>query len=72
VGASGDRRFYLVDERGRMVNGKQLGELSAVVADYAAHEQALTMTFPGGSIVRDRIEAGSTRPSRCRSVSMAR
>ncbi|MFP5380278.1 MAG: MOSC N-terminal beta barrel domain-containing protein, partial [Vicinamibacteria bacterium] len=29
-----DRRFYLVDERGRMVNGKQLGMLNEVVADY--------------------------------------
>jgi uncharacterized protein YcbX len=30
TGASEDRRFYLVDDRGRMVNGKQLGSLNEV------------------------------------------
>jgi uncharacterized protein YcbX len=63
-GAPGDRRFYLIDERGRMVNGKQLGPLSAVVADYAADEHALTLTFPDGSIVVDRIEAGEDMTTR--------
>jgi uncharacterized protein YcbX len=74
-GAPGDRRFYLIDERGRMVNGKQLGGLSAVVADYAADEHALTLTLPDGSIVRDRIEAGEelttrfySRPRRSRLI----
>src|ERR1035437_9407795 len=63
-GARGDRRFYVIDERGRMVNGKQLGELTAVVADYAADEHALTLSFPDGSIVRDRIEAGDELTTR--------
>ncbi len=32
AGAIGDRRFFVIDERSRMLNGKQIGELQAVVA----------------------------------------
>jgi uncharacterized protein YcbX len=32
-GARGNRSFYLIDERERMVNGKQVGALKAVDAD---------------------------------------
>ena len=63
-GARGDRRFYVIDERGRMVNGKQLGELSAVVADYLEDENALTLTFPDGSIMRDRVQSGEELTTR--------
>jgi uncharacterized protein YcbX len=72
-GARGDRRFYVIDERGRMVNGKQVGELTSVIADFAADEHALTLTFPDGSIWRDRVEVGPelttrfySRPRRAR------
>ena len=33
-GAAGDRRFFLVDDRGRMVNSKVLGMLHTVSAGY--------------------------------------
>jgi uncharacterized protein YcbX len=46
-GAPGNRCFYLVDARGRMVNGKQLGALSGVVGDYDAPAGTLSLTFPG-------------------------
>ena len=32
AGATDDRRFYVVDDRGWMVNGKRIGALSTVVA----------------------------------------
>ena len=48
-GVADDRRFYLVDERGRMVNGKQLGGLHEVVATIDGAELALA--FPDGSTV---------------------
>jgi uncharacterized protein len=56
-GVPENRRFYLIDARDRMLNGKQLGELSTVVADYAHAERRLTLTFPDG-----RVLAGEIRP----------
>lgn len=50
-----NRRFYLVDERNRMVNGKQIGPLSAVVAAYDHQRGALGLTFPDGEVVEARI-----------------
>jgi uncharacterized protein YcbX len=49
AGVAEDRRFYLVDERGRMVNGKQLGGLNEVVATLDGDELALA--FPDGTRV---------------------
>lgn len=70
-GMRDDRRFYLVDERSRMVNGKQLGALSAVVADYHHDDRRLTLTFPTGAVVTDEVAVGAqidvrffSRPSR--------
>ena len=48
-GVADDRRFYLVDERGRMVNGKQTGALQEVVATLGDDE--LTLAFPDGTRV---------------------
>jgi uncharacterized protein YcbX len=48
AGARGDRRFFVIDERGRMVNGKQFGELQSVVASYDEEAAVLTLVFPGG------------------------
>ncbi len=45
-GAAGDRRFYVIDDRANMVNGKQIGGLCAVVPDYDAVTGTLTLTFP--------------------------
>ncbi|MBW3608024.1 MAG: MOSC domain-containing protein [Actinobacteria bacterium] len=54
TGVPEDRRFYLVDERGRMINGKQLGALNEVVATLEGDELALA--FPGGSRVTGPLE----------------
>jgi uncharacterized protein len=56
-GVRNDRRFYLVDERGRMVNGKHLGALNAVGADLD-DEERLTLTFPDGAVVAGGVEQG--------------
>jgi uncharacterized protein YcbX len=55
-GASDDRRFYLVDDRGWMVNGKRLGALSTVVPEY--YDGALALTFSGGEVVRGEVQLG--------------
>jgi uncharacterized protein YcbX len=58
TGVSEDRRFYLVDERGRMVNGKQLGTLNEVVAVYEHDARTLALTFPDGTRVAGAVEPG--------------
>ena len=47
AGVADDRRFYLVDERDRMVNGKQLAGLNEIVATLDGDELALA--FPDGT-----------------------
>ena len=53
-----DRRFFLVDDRGRMVNGKQLGTLNEIVGDYDHAARMLALTFPDGSRVANAVEPG--------------
>lgn len=57
-GAVGDRRFYLVDERGRVVNSKQLANLNEVVASYDDAKRQLELRFPGDRQVAGTIELG--------------
>jgi len=75
AGARDNRRFYLIDERSRMVNGKQLGPLSAVVADYHHDSRRLTLTFPTGTMITGEVKTGAevdvrffSRPTRGRLV----
>ncbi len=63
-GARGNRSFYVIDERDRMINGKQSGELQAVIADYTASERELTLTFPDGTVVGGQIEHGESLSTR--------
>lgn len=58
LGARRNRAFYVLDERDRMVNGKQIGELQAVATRYADGE--LTLRFPAGTIAHDRVRYGET------------
>ncbi len=48
-GARGNRRFFLIDERDRMINAKPLGELQTIVAECV--DNVLTLTFPDGQSV---------------------
>jgi uncharacterized protein YcbX len=57
-GALDDRRFYLVDERARMVNGKQLGPLTEVSAAYRHADRELVLRFPDGTRVAATVELG--------------
>jgi uncharacterized protein len=58
TGARGDRAFYVVDDRGRMVNGKVVRNLQVVVPDYDPDTQELRLTFPDGSHVEGRVAHG--------------
>lgn len=58
-GVREDRRFYLVDERGRMVNGKRCGELHGVIADYDHAARTLALIFPDGSVAEGPVQTGA-------------
>jgi hypothetical protein len=55
-GAAGNRRFFVVDERDRMINSKVLGSLQTVVASLDGAR--LTLEFPDGSMVDGQVELG--------------
>jgi hypothetical protein len=55
-GARGNRRFFVADESGRMVNGKVIGEFQTVVATCA--DDRLALTFPDGRTIASTIELG--------------
>ncbi len=58
-GPRGDRRFYLVDERNRLVNNKgRRGPLQLVHARFADESMKLTLLFADGREVGGRIEPG--------------
>ena len=74
-GVPEDRRFYLVDERGRMMNGKQLGALNEIVADYDHAARTLALRFPDGGRVAGAVELGEpiatrfySRPAQAREL----
>src|SRR5436305_385693 len=54
-GVREDRRFLLVDDRDRMINGKHAGELTALVADYSEADRRLRVEFPGGQVIEDVV-----------------
>jgi uncharacterized protein YcbX len=57
-GIPGDRRFYLLDDRGRMINGKHSGALHEITAELDDAQDVLTLAFPSGHRVSARIIAG--------------
>lgn len=59
AGVQENRRFFLIDGEGRMLNGKQLGSLQAVVADYSTSERTLALSIPGQPEVRGVVETGA-------------
>jgi len=57
-GVEGDRRFWLVDSGGRLVNDKRLGRLVQVRADWDEATRRLALGFPDGEIVEGVVEPG--------------
>lgn len=58
IGATDDRRFFLITEEGRMVNARRLRKLSAVIARYDPERHWLTMLFPDGKAVEGPVQLG--------------
>lgn len=57
-GVHENRRFYLIDERDRMINSKIEGKLQTVIADYSDPDRRLKLTFPDGRSVEGTVRAG--------------
>jgi uncharacterized protein YcbX len=53
-----NRRFHLVDDRGRLVNGKRRGPLVQVRPDYDEAAGTLALHFPDGTTVADEVAVG--------------
>ena len=64
TGVVEDRRFYLINDRARMVNGKQLGTLNEIVAAYDHAARSLELTFPDGTRVAGAVELGERLATR--------
>jgi uncharacterized protein YcbX len=58
TGIATDRAFFLIDEGGRMVNGKALGELVRVTGHVDDPPTSLTVRFPDGSLVSGHVVLG--------------
>lgn len=63
-GVREDRRFYVIDERDRMVNAKLVGALQTVIADYSDAERTLRLTLPDGRVVDGDIRLGDAVTTR--------
>jgi uncharacterized protein YcbX len=57
-GVRGDRRFYLVSERGRLVSNKDHGPLQLVRSDYDEKTDELSLRLPDGRVVTAAVERG--------------
>ena len=57
-GVRGDRQFYFVTDRGRLVSNKDYGPLQLVRAEYDADADALSLRFPDGDVVAGEVTRG--------------
>jgi uncharacterized protein YcbX len=58
LGARGNRAFYVIDEKRRLMNGKGSGRMQAVVPEYDVDAGELTLSFPSGQVVSGHVEYG--------------
>ena len=57
-GVAHNRRFYVIDDRNRMVNSKIVGALQTVIADYSHADRTLRLSLPDGRVVEGEIRLG--------------
>jgi uncharacterized protein len=63
-GAHGDRMFFVIDERGQMMNGKNVKTLQTAVADYDRAASTLALSFPDGTVAAGELAYGDTITTR--------
>jgi uncharacterized protein len=49
-GVRGNRRFHMIGDDGRLMNGKQLGELQQIAPAWNEQEGTLVLRFPDGTV----------------------
>lgn len=59
TGVRDNRRFYVIDHRDHLVNGKRLGELQALTADYEHDQRRLRVAFPDGQVIEEPVQPGA-------------
>jgi len=59
TGVRANRRFYLISDDGRMVNGKVAGPLVQVAAVTDPDGTTLSLRFPDGTVVEGPVELGA-------------
>jgi uncharacterized protein YcbX len=59
-GVSDNRRFHLIGEDGRLLNGKQLAPLVRITADWDEGNGRLALGFPDGNVLEGEVELGDT------------
>lgn len=57
-GVAGDRRFWLVDGDGRLMNNTQYGPLVRIHTDWDETTRRLALTFPDGEVAEGIVELG--------------
>jgi uncharacterized protein YcbX len=57
-GVAGNRRFWLVDEDGRLFNNKRSGTMVLVRPEWDETTRRLALTFPDGRVVEGIVELG--------------
>src|SRR5581483_6150460 len=58
-GVRNDRRFYLVDPDGRLINNKTCGELLQIHPEVSDDATRLTLVFPSGERVDGEVVPGA-------------
>ena len=59
TGVRDDRRFYVIDHRDHLVNGKRLGELTALISEYVHEQRRLRLAFPDGKVHDESVQPGA-------------
>ena len=57
-GVAENRRFYLIEEDGRLLNGLRHGPLVRIVPDYDPGTERLALRFPDGTVVAGTVSLG--------------
>src|SRR5918996_1099778 len=57
-GIVGDRRFYLINQQGRLLTQREMGKLVQVQARYDMDPERLKLVFPDGGVVDGELKLG--------------
>ncbi len=59
-----DRRFYLIDQRGRLLTQREMGKLTQIKASFNVVSGQLDLDFPGGPALSAKVELGQSVTTR--------